>query len=213
MGKTVPNQKTIKVHKEPCDNTCKENYYAKINIAAMENAAQKLDAGAFKLWCYFAKNQNDYEFALSSKAVEEYFGMKIKQYNNAVNELIDKNFLVITKGNNYVFNEIPVITKEDNVVITKGNNDVMTKSNNVLLPNVIRNITNTTINTTNNITDAAISLLQSESSLIENQEGEELGSIENPIPVEKEWLIERHNYIRALNNGVFIYDNKFYKVK
>lgn len=71
--KIVPNQKIVKVSKEPCN---KSNYYAAINLEAMEQAAQALDAAAFKLWIYFAKNQNNYEFALSSKAVSDTFGMK-----------------------------------------------------------------------------------------------------------------------------------------
>ena len=132
MPKTVPNQKIVKVTKEPCD---KQHYYGVINLLAMEKAALDLDAGAFKLWIYFAKNQNNYEFALSSKDAEETFGIKIKQYNNAVTQLIDKGYLVNTKGNNYTFLENPVITKEDNAVITKSNNG--------LLPKEIRNNTNT----------------------------------------------------------------------
>lgn len=145
MGKTVPNQKIVKVNKEPCSKT---NLYAAINLEAMEEAARVLDAGAFKLWVYFAKNQNGYEFALSNKDASESFGIKIKQYNNAVNELIEKGFLVNTKGNNYAFNEIAVITKSNNDVITKKDNAVITKSNNDLLPKVIRNNTYTTLNTT-----------------------------------------------------------------
>ena len=149
MSKTVPNQKVVKVEKEVCN---KQNLYAAINLQAMEGAALALDAGAFKLWCYFAKNANNYEFALSSKAVEENFGIKIKQYNNAVHELINKGYLVNTKGNNYTFYEIPVNTKSNNDVITKEDNDVMTKSNNTLLPLDIRNNTDNTYNNTNNNT-------------------------------------------------------------
>ena len=135
--KTVPNQKAVKVNKEECN---KQNLYAAINLEAMENAAQMLDAGAFKLWIYFAKNQNGYELALSSKDVQDVFGIKIKQYNNAVAELIEKGFLVNTKGNNYDFYEVPVITKSNNAVITK--------SNNPLLPKDTRNITDNTLYTT-----------------------------------------------------------------
>ena len=143
--KTVPNQKIVEVVKEPCNQN---NYYARINLEAMSEAALDLDAGAFKLWIYFAKNQNEYEFALSSKEIEKTFGMKIKQYNNAVKTLEDKGYLVNTKGNKYEFREKPVITKKDNVVITKKDNVVITKKDNALLPKVIRNITNTTINIT-----------------------------------------------------------------
>lgn len=42
----------------------------------MESAAQNLEAGAFKLWIYLAKNQDQYIFALSSKNVNDTFGMK-----------------------------------------------------------------------------------------------------------------------------------------
>lgn len=143
--KTVPNQKVVRVEKEICD---KQHLYAAINLEAMELAAQKLDAGAFKLWCYFAKNQNGYEFALSSKAAQDTFGIKIKQYNNAVEELIAKGFLVNTKGNNYLFKENPVNTKSNNAVITKKDNAVITKSNNELLPLDIRNNTDNIFNTT-----------------------------------------------------------------
>lgn len=101
---------------------------------------------------YFAKNQNGYEFALSSKDAEKTFGIKIKQYNNAIKELEEKGYLVITKGNNYIFYETPVNTKEDKDVITKGNNDVNPKGNNVLLPKDIRNNTDNTLNNTYNIT-------------------------------------------------------------
>ena len=106
--KTVPNQKVIQVHKEKCD---KNNLYATININALQQAAQNLDAGPFKLWVYFAKNQNDYTFALSRSAVEQQFGMKKSQYDKAVAELIEKNYLVVLKTNHYIFNEIPVVLK------------------------------------------------------------------------------------------------------
>lgn len=170
-GKKVPNQKIVEVDKEICN---RQNPYAAINLAVMCKAAQELDAGAFKLWIYFAKNQKGYKFALSSKAVERDFGMKIKQYNNAIKELIDKGYLVHIQGDSYKFHEIAVITKEDNVkikenhvitkqdndvitVITKEDNDVITKEDNVVItkgnnplsPKVIRNNTyNSTINNT-----------------------------------------------------------------
>lgn len=63
----------------------------------------------FMLWYYFAENQNGYEFALSSKAVEAATGIKIKAYNSAITALIERGFLVNTKGNYYVFHESPVI--------------------------------------------------------------------------------------------------------
>jgi archaellin len=193
--KTSANQKVVKVSKEVCD---KGHLYATINLEAMSKAACDLDAGAFKLWCYFAKNQNGYEFALSSKDVGQNFGMKIKQYNNAVKELIDKGYLVISKGNNYIFYEISVITKEDKGVITKEDNPVITFEDKGLLPLELTNNIDITINNTEDITEKIIP--------------EEKGTIADPHIVSREWLIERRNELVQLANGLFKYGNSFYKM-
>jgi hypothetical protein len=71
--KTSPNQKTITIKKAITDE---KHYYCKININALESAAIDLKSGAFKLWIYFAKNQDNYTFGLSNKAVAECFGIK-----------------------------------------------------------------------------------------------------------------------------------------
>ena len=102
---TVPNQKIVTVEKEPCG---KGNLYAAINLNAMEAAAQDLDAGAFKLWIYFAKNQNGYEFALSSKDAKDTFGLGKSQYDTAVKKLVAAGYLTNIQGNQYTFSEIPV---------------------------------------------------------------------------------------------------------
>lgn len=106
--KTVPNQKIIKINKEECN---KDSFYTTINLAAMESAAQDLEAGAFKLWIYLAKNQDQYIFALSSKNVNDTFGMKKGQYDTAINKLKEKGYLTEEKNNFYIFNEIPIIKK------------------------------------------------------------------------------------------------------
>ena len=103
--KTSPNQKTITVCKELCD---KQHYYTTINLNALERAAIDLKSGAFKLWVYLAQNQNNYTFALSNKAVAEYFGIKKDQYDNAVKELIEKGYLIETAKNKYKFVELAV---------------------------------------------------------------------------------------------------------
>lgn len=63
-------------------------------MEAFLKAAQNLDAGAFKLWCYIAMNQNEYVFALSSKDASGRFGIKKSQYDNAVKKLIEGRYLV-----------------------------------------------------------------------------------------------------------------------
>lgn len=112
----------------------------------MELAARGLDAGAFKLWCYFAKNQNDYQFALSSADAQATMGIKIKQYNNAVAELIEKQYLVpaVSGGNHYDFFEVakPLNTKQDNADNTPQDN--------YLSPCGTRNTIYNTLNNTKN---------------------------------------------------------------
>ena len=100
---TSPNQKTITVCKELCDN---QHYYTMINLNALELASIDLKAGAFKLWVYLAKNQNNYTFALSNKAAQQYFGIKKDQYDSAVKELIEKGYLIETSKNKYLFSEL-----------------------------------------------------------------------------------------------------------
>lgn len=87
---TFPNQKIVTVSKTPCQGTL----FAQYNMEAFLDAAQALDAGAFKLWCYLAMNQDEYTFALSSKDARERFGLKKTQYDNAVEKLIKQGYLI-----------------------------------------------------------------------------------------------------------------------
>ena len=146
--KTVPNQKVVKVQKLKCD---KQNLYATINLVAMELAAQDLDAGAFKLWCYFSKNQNNYEFALSSTDAANTFGLKKKQYDNAIKTLIEKKYLQSIENNKYIFNEIAVVPKgynEENSLYQKDTTPLYPKDTTPLYQKDTRNNTNN--NTINN---------------------------------------------------------------
>lgn len=103
---TVPNQKIITVIKHKCD---KNNLYSTINLKVKKEAAQKLDAGAFKLWNYFADNQSQYTFELSRTAVENTYGIKKKQYDKAIETLIAEKYLVRENenSNQYIFYEAP----------------------------------------------------------------------------------------------------------
>ena len=103
---TVPNQKIITVIKHKCD---KNNLYSTINLKIKREAAQNLDAGAFKLWNYFADNQSQYTFELSRTAVENTYGIKKKQYDKAIETLIAEEYLVKENenSNQYIFYEAP----------------------------------------------------------------------------------------------------------
>jgi hypothetical protein len=102
---SVPNQKHIAgVHKEQCDTT---HIYAKINIDAIQNAMLSLKPSTVKVWFYFAKNQDGYEFDLSSVAVCSYCNISDKTYREAIKELTEKRFLVPVAKNVFEFYEVP----------------------------------------------------------------------------------------------------------
>ena len=90
--KTVPNQKIITVRKEPVN---KQNIYSMNNIQALFEALYNLTSTVgFKLYIYIAKNQNDYEFALSSTDFCNKANCGIRAYNTAVAELESKKKVI-----------------------------------------------------------------------------------------------------------------------
>lgn len=122
----APNQKITQVHKEPTDE---KNIYAKINNEALCKAAMDLKGSTFKLWIYFAKNQNNYQFELSSKAVENYCGISDKTYRESVKELISKGYLVQRCKNYYDFYEIPRVVEvpEDGSIVVCHTSTIIEK--------------------------------------------------------------------------------------
>ena len=101
----VPNQKIIKINKEPCD---KEHLYTSINLHALQLAILDLRGEAFKLWLYLSKNQNLYQFELSQKAVTDWTGISRATYYRAIEELTSKGYLVQNDGSSlYTFYELP----------------------------------------------------------------------------------------------------------
>lgn len=123
----VANQKVIGVHKEPTD---KKHIYACINNEALSNAAYDLSKGStFKLWIYFAKNQNGYKFELSAVAVQNFCGITEKTYREAVKELIEKRYLIKREKNYYDFYEVPqeVEAPEDGAVIECHTTTILTE--------------------------------------------------------------------------------------
>ena len=112
-----PNQRSITVHKEPTDNKCEENYYAKINLIALQKAMSGLSAKAFELWIYMSKNKDDHFFWLSKVDFLSWSTFKESAYYDAFNELKRLGYLVERKksGNQYDFYEMP---KEEKIGIT-----------------------------------------------------------------------------------------------
>lgn len=91
IPKLYNNQKAIRIAKTECN---KDNPYAVINLAALEGAMKALKPNAFKVWCYLCRNQTNYELALSGVDVQAKCNMSKKTYDTAVNELIEKQYLI-----------------------------------------------------------------------------------------------------------------------
>lgn len=108
-GKKVPNQRVITINKETTNvNKAtiknKENLYTKINISVLDEAAAALQKiGSFKLFMYFAKNQDKYCFNLSSADFMAWSGLGKTAYTSAFQELEEKGFLVKDKNKEDVF--------------------------------------------------------------------------------------------------------------
>ena len=121
MAATVPNQKTITTKSAKHD---KNNIYAMINIRAMEMAMSTLKPNTYKLWCYMAKNQNNYTFALSCADACAFCKMSKPTYLASVQELIDNGYLVNTSGNSYDFYEmLPEDKEEITITVKKSDNN------------------------------------------------------------------------------------------
>ena len=86
--KVVPNQKVIEIHK----------VHAKggriLDIAANRVAQRELSAQAYVLYMHFMLNLPGYQEALSVKHITETTSLSERGYYKAVNELIEKQYLV-----------------------------------------------------------------------------------------------------------------------
>jgi len=82
----------LTIHKEPTD---KDHKYSLNNLAALDEAAFNLQKKAsFKLYMYLAKNQDKYNFALSSSHFMAWAGVAKTAYDSAFEELEEKGYLV-----------------------------------------------------------------------------------------------------------------------
>jgi hypothetical protein len=86
----------------------------------MREAMLYLKPNTFKLWCYMAKNQNNYTFALSCVDACGFCNFTKPTYLKAVQELIDVGYLVETSKNHYdFFEKLP--EEEINITVKKSN--------------------------------------------------------------------------------------------
>lgn len=101
MPDTVANQKLVIIHREaPTSNflgILNENWQA---------ACRDLGAHATILYLYLASNKNNFELALSPKAVENAIGMPRSTYYDQLKKLTEKGYLIQERGNKYHFYEV-----------------------------------------------------------------------------------------------------------
>lgn len=101
MVKKVPNQRTITVNKECGD---KVRLYTKNCIDAIDEAAGRLHSqDGFKLYMYLAKNQDKYQFNLSSTDYMNWSRCGYKAYKSAFEELVKEGYLILKEGTKTVY--------------------------------------------------------------------------------------------------------------
>ena len=135
MGR-VPNQKRIITHRIACDGNVPYTVRRR-DIEAY--AARTLNDAGFKMWLYMSANKDGYDYNLSAAAVEKEYGIKVKQYRNGIQNLIDNDFLVaIGDSNDFDFIEYPVYTSRiDEEKENKDKNFVYTPRTDVVMPSRI----------------------------------------------------------------------------
>lgn len=105
LTKGIPNQLFGKI--------CKPKYKEKgmkfmyIGIDEIREAAKNLTPSGFKLYLYFAENEDGWEFNLSPKNFQKAYGLAESTYRKAKQELIDKGYIVEHKHNHFVFYSCP----------------------------------------------------------------------------------------------------------
>ena len=171
---SVPNQKTVKL--APRIKRDSEHLYCMANLEALQSAMQILNGSGLKLWLYLNKNQDGYRFELSRVDCAKW-GIKKDSYYSAVDELINKGFLVQDHygSNMYWFHEKAVSDKpksfsEIPIEVSKNQKEESENPyrNNTNNTEIIKNITMDDDTAVGGIVDCGDATIQSESDYNEN---------------------------------------------
>lgn len=167
---SVANQKIIKLAERTKRDA--EHLYSMNNLYALQAAMQTLNGSGLKLWLYLNKNQDGYRFELSRVDCAKW-GIKKDSYYSAVDELINKGFLVQDHygSNMYWFHEKAVSEKpkcfsEIPIEASENQKEESEKPerNNTNNTEIIKNTTLTDDNAVGVIVDCGIAAIQSEES-------------------------------------------------
>lgn len=107
---TSPHQRIITI-KRDMPKQSKENKrpYMIAYTDVIEEAARNLsNVGAFKVYMYCISNQDNYKFGCSPQDIADRYGLNLDTAKKAINKLIDKGYIVKTKGT-YEFHEKPLV--------------------------------------------------------------------------------------------------------
>ena len=99
---TYANQKVIKINKEKYTSD-----FLQVGNDEWQDAYRTLKPATFALYLYLASNGDGFRLALSAEAVKNAIGLSKATYHRAVDELIAKGYLNLTKGNIYDFTTTP----------------------------------------------------------------------------------------------------------
>ena len=122
MGKTVPNQKTIIIHKKKYLKN-----FLQVGIDEIQEVVSKYNKSTVALYLYLCANADGYNLALSQVALENAYGVSRSRYYEAVKQLEDDGYLVKDKGNTYNFYTSPISAETEvnsAIVPNSGKSDV-----------------------------------------------------------------------------------------
>ena len=106
---TYANQRRININREIPKGTkeSKRSYMIAYNDNindAMKNISK---VSTLKAYLYLIQNTNNYYFALSTQDISNTTGISLKSAKDAINELIEKGYLVLRDKHTYDFYERP----------------------------------------------------------------------------------------------------------
>lgn len=193
---SVANQKIVVI--APRKDYIKN--FSRIHNDALQIAMQQLKGEHLKLWLYLVKNKDNYTLELSQKALEEW-GLKKDSYYRAVESLIKLGYLTQTKEDSsiYTFTEYSQNAKE----ISQNEKELSQIAN-----NFSQNPQRNTINTIETIDKSG-----DNRQVDYTATHEEKGTINNPIEIDREWLINRSNLIIKCKGDIYKYGDRHYKLQ
>lgn len=106
---TYANQRRITIHREVPKGTkeSKRSYVIAYNDNINDAMKNLSKATSFKAYMYMLGNVDNYHFALSTQDIADVCGMSKDTAKSAVNDLIEKGYLVLREKHSYDFYERP----------------------------------------------------------------------------------------------------------